>query len=94
MSTLGEVGQVYVTLAAAKQFAAAAGIQLEEARRTLTELLLDARRMGESGSGAEQWRHRSRQSGWDIGAHISREGPLAVVVHVHCRPVQARWRRE
>lgn len=90
---LHETGTVYVTLAAAQTFARAAGLQMEEARRRLTELLLDARRMGETDSGAEQWRVRSRTTGLDIGAHVAREGRLAVIVHVQVREVPERGPR-
>lgn len=76
----------YVTLAAARQYAAARKLREEEARRELTELLLDARPLDEPNcDGTEAWRYRSRPKGLDISAHVSREGRLAVVVHVRVR---------
>lgn len=82
------IGVVYVTLAAAETYAAAEQIQIEEARRELTELLLDAARVkGEpSARGAtELWRCRRRSTGLDISARISRESKLAVVVSINVR---------
>ena len=83
--TLAETGQVYVTLAAARAYSEYAGIGVEAARRRLTELLLDARRKGTSDSGAENWRRRSNTYSVDVSALVAREGPLAVVIHVHLR---------
>ena len=92
--TLADAGQVYVTQAAARAYAAAAGTLPEEARRTLTELLLDARPLPEpAATGATQWRHRSRTTGLDVTAHVVREGRLLVVVHVHVRGVPRRGPR-
>ncbi len=78
--------QILVTLAAARQYAAAKRLGEEEARRELTELMLEARQLDEPNrDGTEAWRYRSRTTGLDIHAHISREGRLAVVVHVRVR---------
>jgi len=88
--TLGEIGQVYITLAAAETFADHAGLQIEEARRTLHELLLDARQSGP----AHQWRRRSNTWDADIDAHVvvgevaSVQGDpwtIVIVTHVSIR---------
>ena len=78
--TLGEQGCVYVTLAAARTFAEHTGLQIEEARRRLTELLIEAR--PKEGGG---WRRRNRTLDVDIDAQVIVEGPLAVVTHTHIR---------
>lgn len=86
--TLGETGQVYVTYRAAQDLARITGMEPEEARRRLTEWLLDAKRPSTASTrtGAENWRAKSRTYGWDIDVHVSREERLCVVVHVHARP--------
>lgn len=89
-ATLGASAQVYVTLRAAEDYAHAAHLRIEEARRELTERLLGARRTTDADNGCEVWRARSRTSGMDIGAMVSREGPLAVVIGVHVRGVPPR----
>ena len=82
---LGDTGQVYVTAAAAMVYADELRMRPEEARRELTELLLDAV-PGAGGSGTiEQWRYRRRSTGLDISARVTREGRLAVVVSVTVR---------
>lgn len=78
--TLSERGQIYITLAAGQTFAAHAGLQIEEARRRLAELLLDARLRPDG-----TWRRRNRTNNVDITAHVIEEGGLQVVTHVHCR---------
>lgn len=81
---LGDAGgHLYVTMAAAQRFAAFGGMQLEEARRQLTLLLLDAKlqREGEP----SHWRARSRSTGLDIKATVVREGPLLVVLSCNVR---------
>jgi hypothetical protein len=80
---LGATGNVYVTLRAAREYAAATSLGEEEARRALTELLLDARPQGERPP-YESWRRRKRLAGrkLDVSAMVSREGPLAVVITV------------
>ena len=88
--TLADAGQLYISLAAARTFAEAAGLQHEEARRTLTELLLDARPAGTTTHGRVRWRARSRRTGWDLEAHVVREGRLVVVTHVSARRVTRR----
>ncbi len=82
--SLGDTGNVYVTLAAAQSFARHEGTQIEEARKRLTALLVDAHRHGDkrTDTGAEEWRCRSRPISLDIKAHVAREGRLAVVTHV------------
>lgn len=88
MSTpLGQSGQILVTQAAADAYAVGSRRSLgyEEARRELTELLIGAARKPADASGLEHWRARSRTLGVDVDAHVSREGPLAVVTHVHVR---------
>lgn len=77
----GDGVHLYVTRAAALAFARATGRQPEEARRRLTELLLDAR----PGADPSRWRYRSRETGLDIDARVITEGRLDVVTHVHVR---------
>lgn len=81
--TLSETGQLYVTLRAAREYAAALALGEEHARRELTELLLDARRRTEDAPPYERWRRRT--SAVDVSALVSREGRLAVVVTVDAR---------
>lgn len=80
---LADAGQVYVTMAAARSYAAAMSLREEEARRDLTELLLDAHRTDPGPP--ELWRYRSRAQGVDISARVSREGPLLVIVAASIR---------
>lgn len=82
---LSETGQILVSQAAARQYAEARGLQIEEARRELTALLAGAKRGSDSDTGAERWRARSRTLGVDVSAMVSREGGLAVVTYVHVR---------
>lgn len=87
---LAETGQVYVTLAATDTYGewmAKAGQTMgyEEARRDLTELLLDARRVQGDTETPERWRRRTNSSGLDLTARVVREGRLAVVVSVVVR---------
>jgi len=84
-SRLSETGAVFVTARAAEEYARAVGLRAEEARRELTERLLDARRGGHAETGAEVWRARSRATQLDITAHVARAGRLAIVVHVAVR---------
>lgn len=80
--TLGRAGQIVVSLAAAEQYADAEGIDgIEQARRELTELLIDARPTSEPG----KWRARSRSTGLDITARVAAEGRLLIVTSVHVR---------
>jgi hypothetical protein len=80
---LGSVGQVYVTVAAAGRYAAFAGMKIEGARRELTVLLLDAKRVRDGEP--SHWRARSRTTGLDISATVTREGPLLVVLSCNVR---------
>jgi hypothetical protein len=83
---LKQTGQIHVTRAAARAFAAWSGLRLEAARRALLEQLCEARRLhGDSPTGAERWRYRNRQTGADLEAHVTREGSLAVVVRLRAR---------
>lgn len=89
--TLGETGQIVVSAAAVQQYAAARRLQTEEARREVTVLLTGARKTAtQPDSGAEGWRIRSRAMGVDVGAHVAREGALAVVTHVSVRVYRPR----
>lgn len=89
-STLAEQGTVYVTLAAAREYAAAERIRgEEEARRELTEILLDASSQSEPG----HWRRRSRGSGLDLSAIVAKEGRLMVVTHIAVRDANIGGRR-
>lgn len=78
---LGEQGQVFITIAAAQSYAECRRLRPEEARRELTELLLDAR----EGSTPGAYRARSRVSQIDISAKVVREGRLLVVVSASAR---------
>lgn len=85
--TLGRIGNVYVTLAAARRFLEAAGYErheIESARRELTELLLDARRKGRQATIPADgvWRARRRSTGYDVHAVIHTIGRLLVVATV------------
>lgn len=83
---LGDEGTVYVTLAAAQTYARVMGLEIETARRRLTEVLLDAHPVeGSRDRDSEQWRRRSRQLGVDAQARVVYEGPICVVVHVSVR---------
>ncbi len=95
MPTLSETGQILVTQAAARQYGEARGLQTEEARRELTTLLTGAKPTATPPrNGLEGWRIRSRSLGVDVGAHVSREGVIASVVHVQVRTMRARNRRD
>ena len=80
---LGALGQVYVTLAAAEQYAEQRQLRPEEARRELTELLLDGRVMDEATP--MRVRARSRVTQIDVTARVLREGRLLVVVSIEAR---------
>lgn len=86
--TLGEQGQVYCTLAAVEAYANHEDIRNEEARRELTEILLDARNVE-----GNQWRFRSRSTGLDITARVVHEGRLIVVTSISVRERNAGGRR-
>lgn len=86
---LRDLGQVYVTLAAARAYGQALGLRDEEARRSLTAALVAHGRVVEGAvtSGATAGvRARSRALGQDIHARVSREDDgLLVVVAVQVR---------
>lgn len=89
--TLAEIGQIYVSLAAAREFARAERItDGEAARRELTELLLDAR---QSPHDPSLWRMRRRSTGLDISARIKIEGRLYVVTTIGVRDSNVGGRR-
>lgn len=80
---LGAEGQVFVSLRAAEQWLDANDFTgIEEARRDLTELLLDAYR---TDGDPELVRYRSKAQRLDLYARIAREGRLLVVVSVSPR---------
>jgi hypothetical protein len=88
--TLASTGNVYVTLAGLLTYSEATrrtrGDQLEVCRRELTALLCEARRVrDDNADGTEAWRYRSRPAGLDLHAHVTRDGPLAVVTHLRVR---------
>lgn len=88
--TLATVGQIYVTPTAAAAFAAVERIYSDEdARRELTELLIDAKQEEDE----TRWRMRVRSTGLDIQARVSREGRLLVVTHVNVRDGNVGGRR-
>lgn len=81
--SLGETGLVYVSRRALDEFRRARpDLGDEQARRALTLLAADARRVGTSDAGElERWRAR-RARRWDITLHVGRSGPLAVVAAI------------
>ncbi len=85
---LREIGQVYVTLAAAESYAESESLRIEEARRELTEIALDAYVTGdgalESGR-ATNCRARPKQQAVDLSLTVVQEGRLLVVVAVSAR---------
>jgi hypothetical protein len=84
--SLADTGQVYVTFEAARTYAAYERLEIEEARRELTEILLNAHPSGQPEPGRpERWRARQRSIDLDVQASVVREGRLAVVVHVNIR---------
>lgn len=87
--TLAETGQVYVSLAAAREYAAHERLRDEEARRELTELAMDARETAEPGV----WRMRRRSSGLDLQLRVAKEGRLLVVTHARVREGNVGGRR-
>lgn len=80
---LGARGQIYVTARATTQYAEARQLRTEEARRELTEYLLDARIQHEGPP--MQVRARSHSTQVAITAQVVREGRLLVVVSAHAR---------
>ena len=90
--TLADTGQIYVSLAAAREFARAERITSgdEAARRELTELLLDAK---QSTSEPGKWRARKRSTGVDITCRIVCEGRLLVVTAIDVRDANVGGRR-
>jgi hypothetical protein len=75
---------LYVTLAAAREFAAhvGAGADIETARRQLAELLVHAR---PSTSDPTLYRARRRSSGLDVSARVIPQGGLLVVTTISVR---------
>lgn len=85
---LATLGQVYVTLAAAEQYARAQGISgTEEARRELTDHALDAYVTGDHELGPEPvpCRVRIRRLGLDLTLRVAREGRLLIVTTAEVR---------
>lgn len=78
------LGQVYVTLTAAEQYARQRSLRIEEARRELTEILVDHGRVLEETSPIRV-RARSRATQIDLSARVSQEGRLLVVVSIEAR---------
>lgn len=81
---LSQRGQIFVSLAAAAKFAEARRLRIEEARRELTEIMLDAREQSVDGDRIK-CRARSRSTQLDITAQIVQEGRLLVVISVDAR---------
>jgi hypothetical protein len=88
--TLAQQGAVYVSHAAAVTYARAEDIGTEEARRELTEILLDARQVE---SDPTQWRYRRRSTDLDITCRVAREGRLLVATSVNVRTRNSGGRR-
>ena len=86
--TRSHLGQVDVTLAAAEQYAEGCWrrrhLRFEEARRELTELLLDAR-VGELRADILHVRARSRRTQLDVSATVRQEGRIVVVLSASVR---------
>lgn len=87
---LSQQGAVYVSHAAAATYARDEDIGLEEARRELTELLLDARQVERD---PDQWRLRRRSEQLDVTCRVVRDGRLLVVTSVHVRALNSGGRR-
>lgn len=89
---LAEAGPVYITLAAAEQYAAREGVPIEGARKELTALLARAKLQAADES-PMRYRYRSTTTGLDITARVVIESPLddapdaviAVVVSISVR---------
>lgn len=78
---LSDRGQVYVTLAAAESYAAQRHLRIEEARRELTEVLVDHGRIQDE-TPPMRVRARSRTTQIDVSVRVSVEGRLLVVVSI------------
>ena len=88
---LGDVGAIYVTMAAARKYGAAERIADDDlARRELTELLIDAK---PDANRPEQWRARRRSTGLDITATVAQDGRLMIVTDVSVRAANVGGRR-
>ena len=81
---LATMGQIYVTLTAAEQYAAQRRLRPEEARRELTEVLAEHARVVDETS-PMRVRARSRVNQIDVSARVAREGVLLVVVSIDAR---------
>ena len=104
---LRDAGQVYVTHAAASAYARDAArvyaegrpLQIEEARRELTELAMEAKRIEGDTETPERWRFRRSSLGVDLTARIVRErsqysdATILVVVSITARPYSSARRR-
>lgn len=91
---LGELGNVYVTLAAVDVYRDTFGGQEEQARRELTRLLLQAKlkqgeRLFEAGE-TSAFRLRSRTEARDLTAFVARQKGLLVVVRLTARHYKPR----
>jgi len=106
---LRDVGPIYVTYSAAQQYARDAQrvysdgerLEPEEARRDLTELLLESHRVEGDTETPERWRFKRGSLGIQIDARVVRERSrfsavdLLVVVQAHSRFMTSRsWARE
>lgn len=83
--TLASQGQLYISRTAAKTYQEFAELGTEEARRELTEILMEARPVEDKGDGKERWRYRRQSEHIDITALVSREDGLIVVTHISVR---------
>jgi len=88
--TLSASGAVYVSHAAAVEYAREEDLGIEPARRELTELLLDARQVT---GDPTQWRMRKRSTDLDLTARVARDGRLLVITSVHVRTRNSGGRR-
>ncbi len=79
-------GELRLSHAAARSYADAVQLTIEEASVGLLGLLRLAHRVTpDADNGCERWRYRSRRDGVDIEAHVGREDGVTVVVHVRAR---------
>jgi len=88
---LSTEGQIFVTLAAAEAWLEANDFSgVEEARRDLTRLLMDAHRVE---SEPHQVRYRSHADALDLEARVVEEDGLLVVVSINVRELASKGTR-
>lgn len=83
LETLGDLGQVYVTMRATRQAERFLRCGEEEARRQLTIWMSSARFRGETPDGTTRWRFVNTRA--HISATVALEAPLAIVLTAEVR---------